>query len=264
MIIIVCFVSIIIITILCRVTELCICVYTGPLYNLQTQFTNRQLPTGCVTQHGFVSYPSVPVLHQQGIVPQPLAFSHQQYDPQALHFTNRVVSANNVYHYGHASLLNPMHPRQSTPTQYPHIDGINCYGTANALVGNRRAYYLETALQATNRNQQSESVVSHSLLNRLADEHHSTLLKQLTNYAAAWKVIGTHLGFHPGELSNIEARPNLIQGAPVSWLSAMLSQWLQWAPGDSRRSTSFATLQDLKTALDHAGLAATAHDLGSS
>ena len=41
----------------------------------------------------------------------------------------------------------------------------------------------------------------------------------------------------------------------------MLSQWLQWAPGDSRGSTSFATLEDLKTALNQAGLGATAHDL---
>ena len=47
--------------------------------------------------------------------------------------------------------------------------------------------------------------------------------------------------------------------SPVSWLSAMLSQWLQWAPGDSQGSTSFATLEDLKAALNQG---ATAHDLG--
>ena len=57
----------------------------------------------------------------------------------------------------------------------------------------------------------------------------------------------------PGELSNIEASPFLTQGAPVSWLSAMLAQWLQ--------RTSSATLEDLKTALGKAGLAAAAHVL---
>ena len=42
----------------------------------------------------------------------------------------------------------------------------------------------------------------------------------------------------------------------------MLAQWLEWAPGDSRGSTSFATLEDLKAALYQAGLGATAHNLG--
>ena len=41
----------------------------------------------------------------------------------------------------------------------------------------------------------------------------------------------------------------------------MLAQWLQWAPGDSRGSTSFATLEDLKAALNQAGLGAIAYDL---
>ena len=41
----------------------------------------------------------------------------------------------------------------------------------------------------------------------------------------------------------------------------MLVQWLQWAPGDGRGSTSFATLEALKAAFSQAGLGATAHDL---
>ena len=41
----------------------------------------------------------------------------------------------------------------------------------------------------------------------------------------------------------------------------MLAQWLQWAPGDGRGSTSFATLEDLKAALNQARLGTTAHDL---
>ena len=96
---------------------------------------------------------------------------------------------------------------------------------------------------------------------KLTERDLPTFLRQLTNHAAKWRVIGIHLGFLPGELANIEARPNLSQGAPVSWFAAMLEDWLQWAPGDSRGSTSFATLVDLKIALSEAGLGASAHDL---
>ena len=88
-----------------------------------------------------------------------------------------------------------------------------------------------------------------------------SLLRQLKNHAAKWREIGIHLGFLPGELDNIGARPNLSQGAPVSWFGAMLENWLQWAPGDGRGSTSFATLKDLKDALNETGLGASAHDL---
>ena len=69
------------------------------------------------------------------------------------------------------------------------------------------------------------------------------------------------LGFLPTELDNIQHRPLLLSNAPTSWLSAMLSKWLQWAPGDIRGSTSFATLEGLKDALRKAGLGAAAHDL---
>ena len=88
------------------------------------------------------------------------------------------------------------------------------------------------------------------------------MLKQLQGHSAQWREIGSSLGFLPSEIEEIEAKPFLLATAPRSWLSAMLAQWLQWAPGDSRGSTSFATLEDLKTALNQAGLGATAHDLG--
>ena len=47
----------------------------------------------------------------------------------------------------------------------------------------------------------------------------------------------------------------------MSWFAATLEDWLQRAPGDSRGSTSFATLEGLKDALDEVGLGASAHDL---
>ena len=87
------------------------------------------------------------------------------------------------------------------------------------------------------------------------------LFQLLKKHAAKWKEIGMQLGFLPGELSNIESRPNLTSGAPVSWLGALLEEWIQWAPGDGRGSTSFATLEKLKVALNESGLGATAHDL---
>ena len=124
------------------------------------------------------------------------------------------------------------------------------------------ACFWVSALQAVYRGQQSELKASHLLLNRLSDNHHSVLLKQLTKHAAAWKEIGTYLGFTQGQLDNIQANQFLAMNSPASWLSAMLAQWLQWAPGDSRGSTSFATLENLKTALNQTGLGATAHDLG--
>ena len=71
------------------------------------------------------------------------------------------------------------------------------------------------------------------------------------------------LGFRSGELDNIQNNPSLFSQAPTSWLSATLSQWLQWAPGDGRGSNSFATMEGLKAALNQAGLGATAHDLNS-
>jgi hypothetical protein len=42
--------------------------------------------------------------------------------------------------------------------------------------------------------------------------------------------------------------------APQSFLGEMLSQWLQWASGDGRGSTGFATRESLRAALLRANL----------
>ena len=89
------------------------------------------------------------------------------------------------------------------------------------------------------------------------------LFQQLKQRAFKWREIGLHLGFSPGELSNIEGRLALIQGAPVSFLEALLEEWIQWAPGDDRGSTGFATMDSLKTALSKAGFGAAAYDLNN-
>ena len=96
---------------------------------------------------------------------------------------------------------------------------------------------------------------------RLTDKTLPVLFRQLKKHASKWREIGLHLGFLPGELSNIEARPRLFQGAPVSYLGSLLEESIQWAPGDRRGSTSFTTLESLKAALVDTGLAAAARDL---
>ena len=97
-------------------------------------------------------------------------------------------------------------------------------------------------------------------LTRLTGSHHAHLFRQLAESASRWREIGMYLGFRLGELDNIQSNPWFSQG-PTSWLSVMLSHWLQWAPGDGRGSNSFATMEGLKAALSQAGLGATAHDL---
>ena len=97
--------------------------------------------------------------------------------------------------------------------------------------------------------------------NRLTDQHYGVLVEQLSQHAAKWREIGGKLHFTQGELNNIQINVVLSTGSPGSWLSAMLSQWLQWAPGDARGSANFATLETLKDALRQTNLGAAAHDL---
>ena len=96
---------------------------------------------------------------------------------------------------------------------------------------------------------------------RLSEGHHTRLISQLNEHAANWREIGINLGFHQGELMMIECKPLLIPQAPDSYLRALLSQWLQWAPGDHRGSNNFATLEALKSAVSKAGLGKLAADL---
>ena len=105
--------------------------------------------------------------------------------------------------------------------------------------------------------------VCHSLKERLNKCHCSFLIDQLStkNCEAKWRKIGTHLKFYQKELDIIQANPLLLNDAPTSWLSAMISEWLEWAPGDSRGSTSYANLEDLKSAVSKAGFGVVAEDL---
>ena len=98
-------------------------------------------------------------------------------------------------------------------------------------------------------------------LTRCDSTNHVILLTQLNIHAAKWREIGTHLGFLQGEMDNIQSSPMNLAGAPLSYLNAMLALWLEWAPGDARGSTQYATLEALKRAISEAGLGSTADSL---
>ena len=48
---------------------------------------------------------------------------------------------------------------------------------------------------------------------------------------------------------------------PKYYLIELLSQWLEWAPGDGRGSQGYATLEGLKNALRQANIEDLAYDL---
>ena len=87
------------------------------------------------------------------------------------------------------------------------------------------------------------------------------MFNKVSKDSAKWREIGVHLGFHPGELDDIQARPLLLSNAPKSWLEAMLAEWLQWAPGDARGSKGNAILHSLRKALVRSGARESARSL---
>ena len=160
------------------------------------------------------------------------------------------------------------------PAQLKYIRGsprsLYCNIQKKLLKLPANVHFWEPALLAINKEQNKASSHTPSpppakrarlAESSLSESHLSVLLCQLSKHATKWREIGTHLGFLSGELSNIETRPYITSSAPLSWLSAMLTDWFEWAPEDNRGSTSFATLEALKDALDQAGLGATARNL---
>ena len=98
---------------------------------------------------------------------------------------------------------------------------------------------------------------------KLSESHLPELLSKLNDHASRWRDIGMYLGFRKGELDNIAGSPLLWTESPRSWLREILGAWLEWAPGDSRGSDAFASIESLKCALDKSGLAQTALDVQS-
>ena len=106
----------------------------------------------------------------------------------------------------------------------------------------------------------------HCHCTRLTEDHHSLLFEQLSSCADQWRRIGVNLKFTEYELNEIGSHNLLAFGSwipeisPKDSLREMLAEWLQWAPGDARGSTNFATLEALKDALRKAGLGTFAQD----
>ena len=99
---------------------------------------------------------------------------------------------------------------------------------------------------------------------RLRDENHHVIYSKLADYADKWLYIGAELGFKHTELTIIQANPTLLlQSPPKSYLRQMLSQWLQWGPGDARGSPDFANSLMLHKALLKINLASVAYELDS-
>lgn len=97
--------------------------------------------------------------------------------------------------------------------------------------------------------------------NYAAKLSHQSLYNQLKPHGSKWKEIGTNLGFRQTELTDIESRPPLFMGAPSSWLSAMLTEYLEWEPGDDRGTQECPSLESLKSAVSKAGLGRSAAQL---
>jgi hypothetical protein len=95
----------------------------------------------------------------------------------------------------------------------------------------------------------------------ISEQDFTAAREKLQKYPSKWRFIGQGLGFKHHELDAIQNQPLLLQTAPTSYLNEMLSSWQQWALGDHRGSTSYATLESLRTAVDKAGLGLTAQEL---
>ncbi len=77
----------------------------------------------------------------------------------------------------------------------------------------------------------------------------------METHAFRWRDIGRALGFTENEMNLIESNHSLLRESPKSYLREMLSQWLEWGPGDLRGSKNYATRESLHAALLQANLA---------
>ena len=66
----------------------------------------------------------------------------------------------------------------------------------------------------------------------LTEEDMRKLINLLHNFSHKWYYIGLVLGFIPPELNNISSNSSLFTTAPVSYLTELLSQWVQWPTKD--------------------------------
>ena len=89
-------------------------------------------------------------------------------------------------------------------------------------------------------------VVSNELDVKLAESVVAEILKLIQGFSFKWDSIGLELGFLPSELSIIRNKPLFLTSAPTSYLTELLSQWIQWPTQDHPTEP---TLRALCTAL---------------
>ena len=82
--------------------------------------------------------------------------------------------------------------------------------------------------------------------------HYGALCEQLRPCVAGWRKIAEGLRFHNYEIENIGSDLTKLVGSPGSYMDAVLSEWLNWGPGDKRGTKDLATLEALKEALNRA------------
>jgi hypothetical protein len=68
------------------------------------------------------------------------------------------------------------------------------------------------------------------------------LMRLLQSYSYKWNPIGLNLGFTQHELNNISATPTLLNGATVSYLQELLSQWIQWPTEEHQNNPTLGAL----------------------
>ena len=78
----------------------------------------------------------------------------------------------------------------------------------------------------------------HSAVPRVATEQVLTetdvvkLMKLIHNFSDKWNEIGLELGFTQPELNQIKSNPSLFTSAPASFLTELLTKWVQWPTKD--------------------------------
>ena len=62
----------------------------------------------------------------------------------------------------------------------------------------------------------------------VTDKQVAALLELIHTHSSKWDVIGAMLGFAPSEIQKIRSTPLLLAGAPTTYLTELLNQWVQW------------------------------------
>lgn len=72
------------------------------------------------------------------------------------------------------------------------------------------------------------SVVLNQSKQVLTEKNVISILNLVRDFSDKWYDIGLGLGFAPSELNQISSNPSLFMSAPTSFLTKLLSQWVQW------------------------------------